>query len=35
MIQDSRYPENYFEGKPETLDQLRTHIEESLRISRY
>jgi len=34
MIQDSRYPENYFEGKPETLAELRTHIDQALSVSR-
>jgi len=34
MIQDSQYPENYFLGKPETLADLRSHIEQSLRTSK-
>jgi len=34
MIVDSRYPEGYFAGKPETLAQLRYQIEQSLNISR-
>jgi spermidine synthase len=34
MIQDTRYPENYFVGKPETLAELRSHIEQALSVSR-
>jgi spermidine synthase len=34
MIADSRYPENLFEGSPETLQRLRDRIEISLGNSR-
>jgi len=34
MIEDSRYPEDLFEGKPETLAALRSQIEMSLSESR-
>ena len=34
MIRDSRYPEDLFEGSPETLQQLRTRIGASLAMSR-
>ena len=34
MIVESRYPTNMFEGSPETLFQLRAHIERSLNSSR-
>ena len=34
MIADSRYPEDLFVGKPETLGALRDYIEKSLGVSR-
>jgi hypothetical protein len=30
MIRESRYPEQLFEGSPETLEALRARINESL-----
>jgi spermidine synthase len=34
MIRNSRYPDDLFEGSPETLQQLRTRIDASLGMSR-
>jgi spermidine synthase len=34
MIRDSAYPENFFEGTPETLQALRQRIDQSLAMSR-
>jgi hypothetical protein len=34
MIVDTRWPDNLFQGSPETLEALRAKVEQQLQLSR-